>query len=133
ERAIVLSIFIPLIISSGGNSGSQATTLIIRAMALGEIKLRDWFRVMRRELITGLALGVILGIIGFVRVSLWPNAAHLDPAHFLLLALTSGASLVFVVLWGKLMGARLPLALRRGGLGHASFSAPSVAPLVVLV
>lgn len=130
EKALVLSIFIPLIISSGGNSGSQATTLIIRAMALGEIKLRDWFRVMRRELITGLALGGILGLIGFIRVSVWPNAAHLYTEHYLLLAVTIGTSLIFVVLWGTFIGSMLPFALRRVGLDPANSSAPFVATLV---
>src|SRR5262249_37556687 len=98
EKAIVLSIFIPLIISSGGNSGSQATTLIIRAMALGEIKLRDWFRVARREVMSGITLGIILGIIGFIRVTLWPSAAHIYGEHYVLLAVTIGISLIFVVL-----------------------------------
>ena len=130
ERALVLSIFIPLIISSGGNSGSQATTLIIRAMALGEIKLRDWFRVLRREMLTGLALGVILGIIGFTRVSLWPNASKLYTEYYLLIAMTIGFSLVFVVMWGTLVGSMLPFLLRRAGLDPANSSAPFVATLV---
>ena len=130
ERALVLSIFIPLIISSGGNTGSQATTLIIRAMALGEIKLRDWFRVLRREMLTGLALGVILGIIGFTRVSLWPNASKLYTEYYLLIAMTIGFSLVFVVLWGTLVGSMLPFLLRRAGLDPANSSAPFVATLV---
>jgi magnesium transporter len=130
ERALVLSIFIPLIISSGGNTGSQATTLIIRAMALGEIKLRDWFRVLRREMLTGLALGVILGVIGFTRVSLWPNASKLYTEYYLLIAMTIGFSLVFVVLWGTLVGSMLPFLLRRAGLDPANSSAPFVATLV---
>jgi magnesium transporter len=130
EKAIVLSIFIPLIISSGGNSGSQATTLIIRAMALGEIKIRDWFRVMRREAVTGLCLGLILGLLGFIRVVLWPNAAHLYSEHFVLLAATIGSSLIFVVLWGTFIGSMLPFALRRVGLDPANSSAPFVATLV---
>lgn len=130
QRAVVLALFIPLIISSGGNSGSQASTLIIRALALREIQLRDWWRVLLRELVTGLMLGLILGSIGFVRVILWPLK---DPAylqHFWIIGFTVAMSLVGVVLWGSLMGAMLPFLLRRLGLDPATASAPAVATLV---
>lgn len=131
EKAVVLAIFLPLIISSGGNSGSQATTLIIRAMAVGEVKLRDWWKVLRRELEAGAALGVILGIIGFLRILLW-QVTHLMNygPHYILVALTVGLALVGVVLWGSVAGAMLPFALRRVGLDPATSSAPFVATLV---
>ncbi|MCE9595571.1 MAG: magnesium transporter [Planctomycetes bacterium] len=128
--AIVLSLFIPLIISSGGNSGSQATTLVIRAMSLGEVRVRDWMQVFRRELASGLALGTILGSIGFLRVVAW-HALGVDYGpHYLWLGATIGISLLGVVLWGTLSGAMLPLALRRLGFDPASASAPLVATLV---
>ena len=130
ERAVVLALFIPLIISSGGNSGSQATTLVIRAMALGEIKLRDWFRVIRRELAAGLALGTILGIIGISRIFLWHTLRGTYGEHYLVVALTIGCSLVGVVLFGTTAGSMLPFVLRRAGLDPASASAPFVATLV---
>ncbi len=129
-RAVVLALFIPLIISSGGNSGSQATTLVIRAMALGDVRLRDWWRVMRRELASGLSLGVILGSIGFLRVMLWPTRARTYGEHYLLVAFTVAFSLVGIVLWGALAGSMLPFLLRRAGLDPASASAPLVATLV---
>jgi magnesium transporter len=129
-RAIVLTLFIPLIISSGGNSGSQATTLVIRAMALGEVKLRDWWRVMRRELASGLALGVILGSIGCVRILVWPSRDKLYGEHFLSISIAVGLSVVGVVLWGAIAGSMLPMILRRFGLDPASASAPFVATLV---
>jgi len=130
ERAVVLALFIPLIISSGGNSGSQATTLVIRAMALGEIRLRDWFRVIRRELAAGVALGAILGVIGMSRIFLWHTLRGSYGPHYLVVALTIGCSLVGVVLFGTTAGSMLPFILRRCGLDPASASAPFVATLV---
>jgi magnesium transporter len=132
----VLALFLPLIISSGGNSGSQASTLMIRAMALGEVTLRDWWRVMRREVQAGLSLGVILGTIGIVRVGGWAIVGeqyfHRQPygAHWPLVALTVGTALVGVVLWGTLSGSMLPFLLRRVGADPAASSAPFVATLV---
>lgn len=130
EKAVVLALFIPLIISSGGNSGSQATTLVIRAMALGEVRLRDWWRVFYREVGSGLALGLILGCVGMMRILLWPARKTLYGDHFVLIAVTIGASLVGIVLWGTMMGAMLPLVLRRLGFDPATASAPFVATLV---
>lgn len=129
-RAVVLALFVPLIISSGGNSGSQAATLVIRAMALGEVRLRDWWRVMRREVLSGLALGGILGAIGFLRITVWSAFSDIYGPHWPLVALTIGLSLVGIVLWGTLSGSMLPLALRRVGLDPATSSAPFVATLV---
>ena len=134
-RAIVLSLFIPLIISSGGNSGSQATTLVIRAMALGEVTLRDWWRVVRREIAAGVTLGCMLGAIGIVRVIAWQaigesTGKDLYGPHYVLVALTVGASLLGVVLVGTIGGSMLPFILRRLGLDPASASAPFVATLV---
>ena len=129
-RAVVLALFIPLIISSGGNSGSQASTLVVRAMALGEVRLRDWWRVIRREFAAGLALGSILGMIGLLRILLWPTRATLYGEHYVLIALTVACSLLGVVLWGTLSGSMLPLILRRLGFDPASASAPFVATLV---
>jgi magnesium transporter len=130
ERAVVLALFVPLIISSGGNSGSQASTLVIRALALGEVTLRDWWRVMRREILSGLALGSILGVIGFLRITVWSAFTDIYGEHWLLVALTIGISLVGIVLWGTLSGSMLPLLLRRVGLDPATSSAPFVATLV---
>jgi magnesium transporter len=129
-RAVILALFVPLVISSGGNSGSQATTLIIRAMALGEVRLRDWWRVVRREFISGLGLGLILAAIGIARILLWQAFFHTYGQHYLLLAFTVAASLVGVVLWGTLVGSMLPFLLRRLGADPASASAPFVATLV---
>ena len=129
-KAVVLALFIPLIISSGGNSGSQASTLIIRAMALQEITLRDWWLVMRREVFSGLLLGAVLGSIGFLRIALWSAFTDLYGPHWLLVALTVACSLVGVVMWGTLSGSMLPFALRRMGFDPASSSAPFVATLV---
>ena len=131
EKAAILAMFLPLIISSGGNSGSQATTLVIRAMALGELRLVDWFRVVRKELLSGLSLGLILGTIGIFRISLWQYLHIFDygPYHWLV-AITVGIALVGVVLWGTLSGALLPFLLRRCGLDPAASSAPFVATLV---
>lgn len=131
EKAVVLALFVPLIISSGGNSGSQAATLIIRAMSLGEVGLRDWWRVMRREIWSGLALGVILAIIGMIRISVWAGVfPNVYGAHWDLVALTVGFSLTGVVLWGSLSGSMLPFLLKRCGLDPATSSAPFVATLV---
>lgn len=130
ERAVVLALFIPLIISSGGNSGSQASTLIIRAMALGEVRLKDWWRVLSRELIAGLALGACLGAVGFFRILIWPTREALYGPHYVLVACTVAASLVGIVLWGTISGSMLPFLLRRVGFDPASASAPAVATLV---
>jgi magnesium transporter len=121
---------LPLIISSGGNSGSQASTLIIQAMALGEVTVVDWWRVMRRELISGLMLGVILGIIGFFRITIWSMFSTVYGPHWLLIAFTVGFSLIGVVLWGSLSGSMLPLVLKKLGADPATSSAPFVATLV---
>jgi magnesium transporter len=129
-RAVVLALFVPLVISSGGNSGSQATTIVIRAMALGEVKLKDWWRVMRRELISGLGLGGILALIGLARILIWQALFHTYGQHHLLIAFTVAVSLVGVVVWGTVVGSMLPFLLRRFGLDPATASAPFVATLV---
>ena len=135
-RAVVLAVFLPMIISSGGNSGSQASTLMIRAMALGEVTLRDWWQVMRREFQAGLILGVLLGIIGALRVGVWSVIGEeyfhrqVYGPHWPLVALTVGIALVGVVLWGSLSGSMLPFILRRMGADPATSSAPFVATLV---
>ncbi|WP_050726248.1 magnesium transporter [Vulgatibacter incomptus] len=129
-KAVVLALFVPLIISSGGNSGSQATTLVIRAMALGELRIRDWWRVIRRELASGLSLGVILASIGFARIVIWEHAFHSYGEHYLLVAGTVALSLIGVVTWGTLAGSMLPFLLKRIGFDPASASAPFVATLV---
>jgi magnesium transporter len=129
-RAVLLATFVPLMISSGGNSGSQASTLIIRAMALGEVRLRDWWRVMRRELAAGLALGGILAAIGFLRIAVWQQVGHVYGEHWARIGATVAISLVGIVLWGSVSGSMLPLFLRRLGLDPASASAPFVATLV---
>ena len=129
-RAVVLALFVPLIISSGGNSGSQASTLVIRALALGEVSLRDWWRVMRREVLSGLGLGLILGTIGFLRITVWSAFSNLYGSHWPLVAVTVGVSLVGIVLWGTLAGSMLPFVLRRLGFDPATSSAPFVATLV---
>jgi magnesium transporter len=128
--ATVLALFLPLIISSGGNSGSQATTLVIRAMALGELRLRDWWRVMRREILAGFLLGVVLAVIGFLRIVLWQTVEPIYGPHYLFVAATVCLSLVGVVLWGSLIGAMLPFFFRRIGFDPASASAPFVATMV---
>ena len=130
ERAVVLALFVPLIISSGGNSGSQASTLVIRALALGELTLRDWWRVARREIAAGLALGGILGSIGFLRITIWSAFSTLYGPHWLLVAITVSLALVGIVLWGTLVGSLLPFVLRRLGFDPATSSAPFVATLV---
>jgi magnesium transporter len=129
-RAVILALFVPLIISSGGNSGSQACTLVIRAMALGEVRIRDWWRVVRREFITGLALGSILAAIGLIRVVLWQGLFDAYGEHYWLVALTVAFSLIGVVLWGTLVGSILPFILRLLHFDPASASAPFVATLV---
>lgn len=128
--AIVLALFVPLIISSGGNAGSQATTLVIRAMALGEVTVRDWWRVIRREFSIGIALGVLLAIVGAIRILLWQELFGSYGEYALFIALTVSLSLVGVVLWGTLAGSTLPFVLRLFSLDPASASAPFVATLV---
>ncbi len=130
-KAVVLALFVPLIISSGGNSGSQASTLIIQAMAVGEITIADWWRVLRRELLSGMLLGTVLGIIGFIRVGVWHSIAPgLYGPHWMMIAATVGFSLVGVVLWGTLSGSMLPIFLKKLGADPAVSSAPFVATLV---
>lgn len=136
EKAVVLSIFVPLIISSGGNSGSQASTLIIQAMAVGEVTLADWWRVMRREVLSGIILGSILGAIGLIRICIWHILMQngiiedLYGPHWLLIGFTVGMTLIGVVLWGTLSGSMLPIILKRLGADPAASSAPFVATLV---
>jgi magnesium transporter len=130
EKAVVLALFVPLIISSGGNSGSQASTLVIRAMALGEVHLRDWWRVIRREISTGVVLGSILGTIGLARILAWVGLFGAYGEHYLLVASTVAVSLIGVVTFGTLAGSLLPFVLRRLGLDPASACAPFVATLV---
>jgi magnesium transporter len=129
-RAVVLALFVPLIISSGGNSGSQATTLVIRAMAVGEIRLNDWWRVIRREVFTGLVLGSVLASIGMIRILAWQSIWKTYGAHYFVIGLTVALSLIGVVLFGTIAGSMLPFILRRFGLDPASASAPFVATLV---
>ena len=129
-KAVVLALFIPLIISSGGNSGSQASTLIIQAMALGEVTVADWWRVMRRELLSGLMLGLTLGLIGFMRIYIWTLFSPIYGPYWILVGLTVGCALVGVVLWGSLAGSMLPLILKKLGADPATSSAPFVATLV---
>jgi magnesium transporter len=131
ESATVLALFIPLIMSSGGNSGSQASTLIIQAMALNELTIKDWWKVMRRELLTGFLLGLILGLIGLLRIAIWQNLHIFDYGeHWNIIALTISCSLIGIVLWGSLMGSMLPILLKRLKLDPAASSAPFVATLV---
>lgn len=129
-KAVVLALFVPLVISSGGNAGSQAATLVIRALALGEFRLRDWWRVMRREFAAGTLLGMILGALGFLRIAIWAQFTDIYGPHWLMVASTVGLALVGIVLWGSLMGSMLPLVLKRLGLDPATSSAPFVATLV---
>ncbi len=130
-KVIVLNAFVPLILSSGGNSGSQAATLIIRAMGIGEVTLKDWWRVMRREIFSGCSLGLILAIVGAVRIMIWASIfPNIYGRHWPLIALTVGISLIGVVLWGTLSGSMLPFLLKRLGLDPATSSAPFVATLV---
>jgi len=133
DKALVLAMFVPLIMSSGGNSGSQAATLIIRAMALKELSPRDWWYVMRREIFSGLTLGLILGTIGFIRISIWQKIGWYNYGEhysWILVALTVAISLVGIVLWGTLSGSMIPIVLKRLKLDPATSSAPFVATLV---
>jgi magnesium transporter len=130
SKAVVLALFVPLIISSGGNSGSQASTIIIRAMALGEFQLRDWWKIARREVLSGFALGVILGVIGFLRIALWSAFSSIYGPHWILVGVTVALALIGVVSWGTISGSMLPLILRRFGADPATSSAPFVATLV---
>lgn len=130
QKAVVLTLFIPLIISSGGNTGSQASTLIIRAMALGEVRIRDWWRVLRRELFAGLSLGALLGLLGFLKIVLWPTAETVYGPHYFLVGLTVCFSLIGIVVWGTVTGSMLPFLLRKLKFDPASASAPAVATLV---
>ncbi len=130
SKAVVLALFIPLIISSGGNSGSQASTLVVRAIALGEVRLRDWWRVFFREIVVGLSLGVILGAIGLARILIWPTRESIYGPHFLEIGFAVGLSVVGVVLWGAMCGAMLPFGLKKCGFDPATASAPFVATLV---
>jgi magnesium transporter len=131
ERAVLLALFVPLIISSGGNSGSQAATIVVRSLALGELTARDGWRVLLREARTGLALGAWLGLIGFLRIAAWQRAGWFDYGpHYLLVGLVVGASLVGVITFGSVAGSLLPLALHRVGLDPAASSAPFVATIV---
>jgi len=131
SKAVVLALFIPLIISSGGNSGSQASSIIIRAMALGEVTFADWWRVMRREIMSGFILGAILGVVGFLRIIIWQQL-HLFNygVHWLLVSFTIFSALVGVVMWGTLAGSMLPIVLKKAGADPAASSAPFVATLV---
>lgn len=129
-RAVVLALFIPLVISSGGNSGSQASTLVIRAMAMDEVRLRDWMRVLRREIGAGLMLGVLLGVLGLLRVLLWPGREAAFGPEYFWVGVTVAVSLLWVVMWGSIAGAMLPFVLRRLGFDPASASAPFVSTLV---
>jgi magnesium transporter len=130
-KAVVLALFVPLIISSGGNSGSQASTLIIQAMAVGEISLTDWWRVMKREILSGLLLGAVLGLIGFFRIAIWHSVRpEVYGEHWMPLGITVGIALLGVVLWGTLCGSMLPMILKRLGADPAVSSAPFVATLV---
>jgi len=127
----MLALFIPLIISSGGNSGSQAASIIIRSLALGELKVKSWWYVMRKELLTGLILGSILGTIGLIRVCIWQKAGFYDYGEFWLwIGITIAFSLVFIVLWGTLAGSMIPFLLKKLKLDPATASAPFVATLV---
>ncbi len=130
EKAVVLALFLPLIISSGGNAGSQATSLVIRAMAVGEVRLRDWWAVLSRELAAGVCLGVLLGLIGLVRIVVWPGGPEHYGAHYFPLGLTLALSTLGVVTFGTFAGSMLPFVLRRLGLDPAAASAPFVATLV---
>lgn len=130
EKAVVLALFVPLIISSGGNSGSQAATLIVRALAVQEIGLHDWWLVMRREILSGLILGLLLGAIGFARIALWTLFTPIYGPHWVLVGLTVSISLVMIVMWGTLSGSMLPFLIKRMGLDPATSSAPFVATLV---
>lgn len=130
-KAVVLALFVPLVISSGGNSGSQAATLIIRALAVGELTIKNWFYVMKRELLSGLVLGIILGAIGFLRITAWQELGWYNYGpHWLLMASTIFFSLIGIVMWGTLSGSMIPIVLKKLKLDPATSSAPFVATLV---
>ena len=130
-KAVVLALFVPLIISSGGNSGSQAASLIIRSLALDELKLQNWWYVMRKELLSGLLLGTVLGAIGFIRIFIWQEAGLYNYGEYWVwVACSVSVSLVFIVMWGTLAGSMIPFLLKRAGLDPATASAPFVATLV---
>ena len=133
SKAIVLSIFIPLIISSGGNSGSQAATLVIRAMAVGEITLNDWWRIMQREILSGLIIGLILGLLGFLQVALLASFSTAIGVHWILIGITISISIIGIVLWGTLSGSMLPFILKRLGADPATSSTPLVTTIVDIV
>lgn len=133
SKAVVLSLFVPLIISAGGNSGSQSSTLVVRAMAIGEVKIRDWWRVMKREIMSGFTLGCILGTVGFLRISLWSAFSNVYGPHWVLIALTILCSLIGVILWGTLLGSMMPFALKKLGVDPATSSSPFVATMVDVV
>ena len=133
SKAIVLSLFIPLIISSGGNSGSQAATLVIRAMAVGEITLKDWWQIMRREILSGLIIGLILGSLGFLEVALLANFSNVIGVHWILVGITISVSIIGIVLWGTLSGSMLPFILKRFGADPATSSTPLVTTIVDIV
>lgn len=130
KKALILAVFVPLIISSGGNSGSQAATLIIRAMAVGEVKLRDWWHVMKREILSGAILGLVLGVIGFLRIAIWAMFSDKIGPHWFLVGMTVSVSLIGIVLWGTISGSMLPFVIKKLGLDPATSSAPFVATLV---
>lgn len=130
SRAVVLALFVPMIISSGGNSGSQASTLIVRSIALGEVKIKHWYRILLREIGSGLCLGTILGLIGFTRIIFWPSATTVYGEHYMMLGLAVASSLLFVVLFGTIAGSMLPFILHKLKLDPASASAPFVATVV---
>lgn len=129
-KTVVLALFVPLIISSGGNTGSQASSLIIRALALGEITIMEWWKIMRKELMVGLTLGLVLGLIGFLRVAIWSTFVNIYGPHWFMVAMTVGVSLIGVVMWGNLMGSLFPILLKKLGLDPAVSSAPFVATMV---
>jgi len=129
-KAVVLALFVPLIISSGGNTGSQASSLIIRALAVGDITVNEWWRIFRREMSVGMILGTALGVIGFARVAIWSQFVNVYGPHWPRIGVAVGVSLVGVVLWGNLIGSLFPLLLKRLGLDPAVSSAPFVATVV---
>jgi magnesium transporter len=131
EKAVVLALFVPLIISSGGNSGSQAASLIIRSLAVGELKLKNWWYVMRKEILSGLSLGAILGAIGLIRIMVWQYLGFHDYGEYWpWVALSVSISLILIVMWGTLSGSMIPIVLKRFKLDPATASAPFVATLV---
>lgn len=129
-KAVVLALFVPLIVSSGGNSGSQASTLIIRAMALGEVTINDWWQIMKREIAAGLILGLLLGMLGFLRIAIYESFTRIYGDHWILIGMTVSFSIVGVVTWGTIMGSMLPLLLKRFGADPATSSTPFIATLV---